>query len=181
MKTAALFLACLSPFLALVYKGLTAGLGVNPPEYVLETLGWWALMFFVFTLSLSPLGFKRRRRMVGLFTFFYAFLHFLTYLTFDAEFDWPTIVKDVSKRPYITVGFAALCILAVLAITSTDGWIRRLKIWWPRLHMLVYPAAILGVVHYYWLVKSDKTEPLRFAAVIAGLLAYRIWRRVLRT
>ncbi len=116
----------------------------------------------------------KRRRMVGLFAAFYAAAHFCVYAGLDAELSPSAVLGDIGKRPYITVGFAALVILSALAVTSTDAMIRRLRKWWVRLHALVYAAAILAVVHYYWLVKSDHRRPLRYAAAVAVLLAYRV-------
>ena len=184
---AALFLLCLTPFLRLIWAGFHAGLGVNPVEFVEHATGDWTLRFICLTLCVTPLSrlsgwswWARRRRMIGLFTAFYAALHFGTYLIFDAELDVNTILSDIGRRPYITVGLAAFLILAALTVTSTDAMIRRLRKWWVRLHKLVYAAAVLGVVHYYWLVKSDHRRPLRYAIVIGVLLAYRfiVWLRV---
>ncbi len=181
MKEAALFLLCLTPFLRLVWAGFHAGLGVNPVEFIEHYTGDWTLNFFCFGLAVTPLArlsgwswWAKRRRMVGLFVFFYAALHFAIYLGIDTEFEINTILSDIERRRYITVGFASFTILAALAATSTDASIRLLRRWWPRLHSLVYPAAVLGVIHYYWLVKSDHRRPLRYAAIIGALLAYRV-------
>jgi methionine sulfoxide reductase heme-binding subunit len=139
------------------------------------------MRLLVITLAITParrlLGWNaiiRFRRMVGLFAFFYATLHLLTYLWLDQFFSWSSIVKDVAKRPFITVGFTAFVILVPLAATSTTGMIRRLGgRAWRRLHQLVYVAAVAGVFHYWWLVKADIRRPMRYAAVVAILLAYR--------
>ncbi len=186
MKEAALFLLCLTPFLRLIWAGFHAGLGVNPVEFIEHATGDWALNFLCLTLCVTPFArlsgwswWAKRRRMIGLFAAFYAALHFAIYLVFDAELEMNTILSDIGRRPYITVGFSAFVILAALAVTSTDAMIRLLRKWWGRLHKLVYLAAIFGVIHYYWLVKSDHRRPLRYAAIVASLLAYRvvIWVR----
>lgn len=181
MKETALFLACLSPFLRLVWLSAHAGLGVNPVEFVTHATGDWALNFFCLTLAVSPLvrltgwsWWAKRRRMLGLFVFFYAALHFTIFLVLDLELAFADLGKEVARRPYICVGFASLVILFALAATSTDRAIRTLGRWWGRLHKFVYLAAILGVTHYYLLVKSDTRLPLRYGAVIALLLAVRI-------
>ena len=185
MKEAVLFLACLTPFLRLVWAGFHAGLGVNPVEFVEHATGDWALNFFCLTLAATPVArttgwtwWLQRRRMLGLFVTFYAALHFTTYFWLDQDLSVADALKDVANRPYICVGFSALVLLIPLTITSTDAMIRRLKRWWGRIHMLVYPAAILGVVHYYWLVKRNKTKPLEYAAVLAVLLGFRVWRKL---
>jgi sulfoxide reductase heme-binding subunit YedZ len=116
--------------------------------------------------------------MLGLYAFFYASVHLLIYLWLDQLFDWAAIVQDIIKRPFITVGMAAFALLLPLAITSTDGWLRRLKRRWGQLHRLVYPLALLAVLHYLWLVKRDLTEPLLYAAVLAVLLGMRLWWRL---
>ncbi|WP_297573056.1 sulfite oxidase heme-binding subunit YedZ [uncultured Deefgea sp.] len=156
---------------------------VNPIEFFTRSTGTWALVALLLTLSITPLrqltGYSRLidyRRMLGLFTFFYAFLHFMTYLWLDQFFDWSAIGQDILKRPFITVGFAAFVLLIPLAVTSTKGWMRRLKRNWSRLHRLVYVIAILGVVHYLWLVKADLTTPAIYAAVLAVLLGWRVLR-----
>ena len=171
----------------LLWSGFHAGLGVNPVEFIEHSTGDWTLRFICFTLCVTPLSrlsgwswWAKQRRMIGLFTAFYAALHFAVFLSLDAEFDMNAILSDIGRRPYITVGFAALVILAALTVTSTDAMIRRLGRWWTRLHKLVYAAAILGVIHYYWLVKSDHRRPLRYAAIVAALLLYRFvaWFRL---
>jgi sulfoxide reductase heme-binding subunit YedZ len=159
-------------------------LGTNPIELLTRSTGTWTLVFLCAGLALTPLRrltgahwLLRLRRMVGLFAFFYAALHLTTYVWFDQWFDPQEIVKDVIKRPFITVGMAAFLLLLPLALTSTDGMMRRLGRRWGKLHQLVYPIAILGVVHYWWLVKRDVTQPLAYAAVVALLLGFRAaWR-----
>jgi methionine sulfoxide reductase heme-binding subunit len=176
------FLLCLVPLGILVGRALTAKLGANPVEFIQHATGDWTLRFLVFTLSITPLrkllklpDLIRFRRMLGLFAFFYACLHFLTYLGPDQSFDLSAIWKDVAKRPFITVGFAAFVLLIPLAITSTAGWIRRLGGHrWQVLHRAIYISAICGVIHYYWLVKSAVLRPLTYAAIVAVLLLWRL-------
>jgi sulfoxide reductase heme-binding subunit YedZ len=176
------FLLCLVPLGILVGRALTANLGANPVEFIQHATGDWTLRFLVFTLSITPLrkllklpDLIRFRRMLGLFAFFYACLHFLTYLGPDQSFDLSAIWKDVAKRPFITVGFAAFVLLIPLAITSTAGWIRRLGgRRWQMLHRAIYISAICGVIHYYWLVKSAVLRPLTYAAIVVVLLLWRL-------
>ena len=178
---AVVFLACLAPFLWLAWRFWNQDLTVNPLEYITHFTGDWTLRLIVATLAITPLrkllrlpDLIRFRRMIGLFAFFYGCLHFLTYLWFDKLFDFQEIVKDVSKRPFITAGFVALVLMAPLALTSTAGWIRRLGgRRWQMLHKLVYLSGLAAVVHYYWLVKSDVRLPLLYASLVAILLAYR--------
>jgi methionine sulfoxide reductase heme-binding subunit len=158
-------------------------LGANPIEKITRTTGYWTLTFLVITLSATPLkkllGWSwliRLRRMLGLFAFFYAFLHFSTYLVLDQFFDWESIIKDIAKRPYITVGFPAFLLLIPLAVTSTDGMIRRLGgKGWKLLHRTVYFCAVGGVIHYWWLVKKDLSNPITFALLLALLLGFRLF------
>jgi sulfoxide reductase heme-binding subunit YedZ len=178
----AIFLFCLVPLGVLVWRALTANLGANPVEFIQHATGDWTLRFLVFTLSITPLRkllklpeLIRFRRMLGLFAFFYACLHFLTYLGPDQSFDLAAIWRDVAKRPFITVGFTAFVLLIPLAITSTAGWIRRLGgRRWQMLHRAIYISAICGVIHYYWLVKSAVLRPLTYAAIVAVLLLWRL-------
>jgi sulfoxide reductase heme-binding subunit YedZ len=172
----------LLPFGLLLWGALRNDLGANPLEAVTHGTGDWALRFLLITLAMTPLrrllGHPwplRVRRMLGLFAFFYATLHFLTWLVLDQELLWQNIANDIAKRPYITVGFAAWLMLLPLALTSTRGMMRRLGRHWSRLHRLVYPIAILGVLHYAWLVKQDLREPLIYGVLLAGLLLMR-WR-----
>jgi len=180
------FLLCLLP-LAKVAAGIAGvggiRLGADPVEEILETFGKWTLNFLLVTLCVTPLrqltGFNdlvRFRRMLGLFAFTYACLHFATYLVLDRGLEWNAIVVDLAKRPYITIGFTALVLLFPLALTSTRGMMRRLGKRWQKLHRLVYVIAILGVWHFYWQVKLDVREPLIYAAILAVLLGYRFWR-----
>lgn len=176
------FLVCLVPFVALVAAALRDQLGANPIQAITHATGDWALRFILISLAVTPLrrlsgwnGVIAYRRMLGLFAFFYAAMHFSTYIVLDQFFDWQAIGKDIAKRPFITVGFLALVALTPLAITSTKGWIRRLGRRWQQLHRLVYVAAVAGVVHYLWLVKADRTRPLTYGAVLAVLLGIRVW------
>jgi sulfoxide reductase heme-binding subunit YedZ len=176
------FLLCLVPLGILVFRALTANLGANPVEFIQHATGDWTLRFLVITLCISPFrkllklpDLIRFRRMFGLFAFFYACLHFLTYLGPDQSFDLASMWKDVYKRPFITVGFAAFVLLIPLALTSTAGWIRRLGgRRWQMLHRLIYVSAICGVIHYYWLVKSAVLRPLTYGAIVAILLLWRV-------
>jgi sulfoxide reductase heme-binding subunit YedZ len=177
------FAAALAPFLWLVWRGLAGGLSVNPIEDITHTTGRWALRLLVVTLAVTPLrrltGWQaaiRFRRMMGLFAFFYATLHFLTYVVLDQFFGWEFILADIAKRPYITVGFTAFVLMIPLALTSTSGMVRRLGgRRWSLLHRLVYVSATCGVVHYVWKVKADTRDPLAYMAVVLSLLAARIW------
>ena len=177
-----LFLLCLVPLGALAWRAFHGGLGANPVEFVQHATGDWILRFLVFTLAITPLRkllnlpeLIRFRRMLGLFAFFYVCLHFLTYLGPDQSFDLSGMWKDVAKRPFITVGFAAFVSLIPLAITSTAGWIRRLGgKRWQLLHRAIYFAAVCGVIHYYWLVKSDVRKPLFYGALVGILLLWRL-------
>ncbi len=176
-----LFIAALTPALWLLIAALGGNLGANPIEAITRSLGDWALRFLLLTLAVTPL---RRltgwgwllgyRRMLGLYCFFYASLHLLSYIVLDQFFYWPEIWADIIKRPYITVGMVSFLLLIPLAITSTSGWMRRLGKNWKRLHRLVYLIAIGGVVHYYMLVKADTSDPLFYAAILFVLLAMRL-------
>lgn len=181
-----LFVLCLAPLARLVFFGFTDGLGANPIEFVLRSLGTWTLVMLMVTLSITPLrrltgwnSLIRVRRMLGLFAFFYACLHFLTYAGVDQSFDLSAILRDVVKHPYITVGFACFLLLIPLAVTSTNAMQRRLGgKRWQQLHRLVYVIAIGGVIHYLWLVKKDMTQPVLYGLVLAVLLGLRlVWRR----
>jgi sulfoxide reductase heme-binding subunit YedZ len=178
----AVFLLCLVPLGDLVDRGFHARLTANPVEFVQHFTGDWTLRFLLITLSITPLRkllnlpeLIRFRRMLGLFAFFYVCLHFLTYIGPDQSFSLAGMWKDVEKRRYVTVGFLGFVLLIPLAITSTKGWIRRLGgRRWLILHRSIYVAAICGVIHYYWLVKSDVREPLMYAAILAILLLWRL-------
>lgn len=177
-----LFVLCLMPLGLLIWRGFTGKLTANPIEFITHTTGWWTLTFLLITLAVTPLRrwlqmpwLLRMRRMLGLFAFFYASLHFLTWLVVDQFFDWEAILKDIAKRPYITVGFTAFMLLLPLAATSTNAMVRRLgAARWQMLHRLVYLIAALGVIHFWWLVKKDVREPALFAVVLALLLGVRL-------
>ena len=177
----AAFLLCLTPLASLAWRGLHQGLGANPIEYITHATGDWTLRFLVITLSVTPVRkllnlpqLIRFRRMLGLFAFFYGCLHFTTYIWLDKFFDSSEMIKDVIKRPFITAGFVGFALMIPLAITSTAGWIRRLGgKFWQRLHRLIYASAAAGVIHYYWLVKSDVRKPVMYAAIVMLLLGYR--------
>ncbi|MBI4455850.1 MAG: sulfoxide reductase heme-binding subunit YedZ [Acidobacteria bacterium] len=179
---ALVFLLCVVPLAQLAWRGTHHGLGANPIEHITHFTGDWTLMFLLLTLSVTPMrkllrqpALVRFRRMLGLFAFFYGCLHFTTYVWLDKFFDVSDMIKDIGKRPFITVGFTGFTLMLPLAITSTAGWIRRLGgKYWQRLHRLVYISAMAGVVHYYWLVKSDHTKPIRYGIILALLLAYRL-------
>ena len=184
---AVVFFACLIPLALLGLDAYTDNLGANPIEVITRSTGTWTLVFLLITLSVTPLrkisGWQwmiKFRRMLGLYAFFYASLHFTTYIWLDQFFDLAEILKDIIKRPFITVGFLSLMLLLLLALTSTSGMIRRLGKRWQQLHRLVYLAAFGGVVHYLWLVKADLRQPLVYGAILALLLAYRVvlkWRQ----
>ena len=177
-----LFLACLAPLAYLIWRAYERDLTANPIEFITHRTGDWTLRFVVLTLAITPLrkipGFGpliRFRRMLGLFAFFYGCLHFATWIGLDKFFDWSEMWKDVHKRKFITVGFTGFLLMIPLAVTSTTGWIRRLGgRRWQWLHRAVYLTAIAGVIHYYWLVKSDVRRPLRYAFLVAILLGWRI-------
>ena len=180
------FLLCLLPLALLVWRIAAGRLGANPVEAVLHFTGAWGLRLLLVTLAITPLRrltgrgwLLRFRRMLGLFAFFYVVLHVTVYLVLDRGLAWDEIVTDLSKRPYIMVGFAAFVLLMPLAVTSTRGWVRRLGRRWQLLHRSVYLIAVLGVLHFLWLVKADLREPLIYAAVLAVLLAARVpWPRL---
>jgi methionine sulfoxide reductase heme-binding subunit len=180
----AVFLCALAPFLYGVYLAFTGGFGANPIKEATHFTGDWALRLLLLTLAITPLrrltrrnAFARFRRMLGLYAFAYATLHFAAYLGLDLRGYWMQVFEDIAKRPYITVGFLSWFLLVPLAVTSTTGWIKRLGRNWARLHMLVYPVAVLAVLHFWWLVKSDLREPALYAAIAALLLGWRIWKR----
>lgn len=183
-----LFIVALVPLAFLIYRALNNDLGANPIETINRYTGDWVLRFLMITLAVTPLrrmtgwnGLLRYRRMLGLFAFFYVCLHFLSWAWLDQYFVLADIVKDVVKRPYITVGFVSFLMLIPLAVTSTNAMIRRLGAKrWQRLHRLVYLIGIGGVVHFLWLVKSDIREPLLYGAILALLLGFRLWDRTRR-
>ena len=184
------FLACLVPAAFVVGDTfeVTGSLGANPVEEILDRMGNWGLRFMMIALAVTPLRrvtgwnwLTRFRRMLGLFAFAYVMAHFLVWLILDQGVLWSAIVEDLAKRPFITVGFAALVILTAMAATSTNGMRRRLGQAWQRLHYGAYAAGILGVWHYWWQVKKDIREPLVYAAILAILLGIRLWYYYRRT
>jgi len=185
---AAVWIACLAPLLRLIWKGMHDDLGANPIEFITLSTGTWTLVLLLATLAISPLRqitgrpwLIRFRRLVGLFAFFYAVLHFTTYVWLDKFFDFSEMARDVLKRPFITAGFSAFLLLVPLAMTSTAGSIRRLGgRRWQSLHRLIYVSASAGVIHFWWKVKADTREPAIYAAILAVLLLYRVVTRLQR-
>ena len=177
------FLLALMPFVYLMYGAVTDGLGTNPVETMTHQTGEWGLRFLLITLAVSPLRrtfglnwLTRLRRMLGLFAFFYACLHFLTYIWLDQFFDLGEIVRDIIKRPFITIGFVSFILLLPLAITSTKKMQQRLKKNWKRLHQLVYVIPMLVVVHFIWSLKADYSEPLYYTLVFLVLMTERAYQ-----
>jgi sulfoxide reductase heme-binding subunit YedZ len=176
-----LFLICLIPFGQLAYGAYIDDLSANPIEFITRFTGSWALIILIASLAVTPVrritGWNeliKFRRMLGLFAFFYALMHFSTYLVLDHFFDFRAIGKDILKRPYVTAGFTAFVLMVPLAVTSTATMIRRLGKRWQQLHRLVYIAAIAGVIHFYWLVKADISRPAQYGGVLVLLLGYRL-------
>lgn len=175
------FFLCLTPFSLLLYDAVNNNLGANPIETLHFRLGDWALRFLCICLAMTPLKIFtkwnwpiRYRRMFGLYSFFYAAMHFLVYIGLDLSFSWEQFVDEIPKSPYIIVGLFTFSILTLLASTSTKYAQRRLKKNWKRLHRLVYLAGITAVIHYFWLVKSDYREPILYASIIGVLYLIRI-------
>ncbi|MDH3614564.1 MAG: sulfoxide reductase heme-binding subunit YedZ [Gammaproteobacteria bacterium] len=178
------FLLCLVPAALVVTDafGLTGQLSANPIEDIQDRFGIWAIRFIMITLAVTPLrrltGWNwlvRFRRMFGLFTFFYALLHFLTWLILDQGLLVSAILEDLTERPFITIGFAALLLLIAMAVTSTNGMRRRMGRSWDRLHYSAYAVGVLGVWHYWWQVKKDTSDAWIYAIILALLLGYRLW------
>ena len=182
------FVLCLLPFAWMVYGAFTDGLGANPAEYLIRSNGDWTLRFICIVLAVTPLrvmaklnGLARFRRMLGLFAYFYVVLHLLSYSWFDMGFDVPEIAKDIAKRPFILVGFAAFVLLTPLAATSFNRAIRAMGAKnWQRLHRLVYVIAGMGLIHFFWMRsgKNNFAEVLVYAAIIGALLGWRVWNRL---
>ena len=173
--------AGIAPLLWLAWQASTAQLGANPVEHLEHQTGQRALQLLLVTLAMTPLRritgwveWIRVRRVLGLWAYAFACLHFATYLVFDLELSVAQLGADLIKRTYITIGFAGWLLLLPLAITSTKGWQRRLKRKWQSLHRLIYPATLLGVIHFVWLVKADKREPLIYLTILLLLLATRV-------
>ena len=180
-----LFVVCLTPLFWAGWRAWNNDLTANPIEYITHFTGDWTIRFLVFTLAVSPLrkllnlpALIRYRRMIGLFAFFYGCLHFMTWLGLDKFFALDEMLKDVVKRPFITAGFLAFALMIPLAVTSTAGWIRRMGgKRWQLLHRAIYISAVAGVIHYYWLVKSDIRLPLLYGCLVGVELLYRfaVW------
>lgn len=176
------FVACLVPLGQLAWRALHGDLTANPIEYITHQTGDWTIIFVVITLAVTPARkllrlpeLIRFRRMLGLFAFFYGLLHFSTWIGLDNFFAWSDMLHDVRKRPFITVGFTGFALMIPLAVTSTAGWIRRLGgKRWLALHRLIYATAVCGVVHYYWLVKSDVRKPVFYGVLVILLLLFRV-------
>lgn len=182
IKTA-IFLLSLIPFVLLVLGAINNTLGTNPVEAMTHDTGQWSLRFLLITLCVTPLRqltgaawLIRFRRMLGLFAFFYASLHFITYIWLDQFFDWTEILKDIPKRPFITVGFIAFVLLIPLAATSTNGMMRRLGKNWKKLHRLAYVVPLLAILHLLWVVKADTLEPLVYFSILMLLLFQRVYQ-----
>jgi sulfoxide reductase heme-binding subunit YedZ len=177
----AVFLLCLIPLTLLVVRAFRSQLGANPIETITHATGDWTLRFLLITLAVTPMrrllqlpDLIRFRRMLGLFAFFHGFLHLMTWMWLDKFFDPTEMWADVVKRRFITMGMTAFTLMVPLAITSTRGWIRRLGKRWQKLHRLVYLSATAGVIHYWWLVKSDIRLPLMYGAILVVLLSLRL-------
>lgn len=176
------FIVCLTPLVRLVSLGFQESLSANPIEFIERSTGFWALFILLTTLSLTPIRLItgcvwqiQLRRMLGLFMFFYAGLHVTSYVWLDFSFDWTNMTKDITKHPRILVGFAAFVLAIPLAVTSSNAMMKRLRHRWKQLHQLVYIIAILGILHFWWLVKKDIREPLFYALILAILLVVRIY------
>lgn len=178
----ALFIFCLLPFVFLVVDAINNNLGTNPVETLTHETGQWALRFLLITLIITPLRrltstpwLIKLRRMSGLFAFFYASLHFITYIWLDQFFDWKEILIDIPKRPFITIGFISFILLIPLAVTSTNAMQRRLKKKWLTLHKLVYLIPVLVIIHFTWSLKADFVEPLMYAFIFSALMLSRLY------
>ena len=180
----AIFLLCLVPATLVITDAfeITGRLGANPIEEIQDRFGIWAIRFIMITLAVTPLrhltGWNwlvRFRRMLGLFTFFYVLMHFLTWLILDQSLLLSAIAEDLTERPFITIGFAAFMLLTAMAVTSTNGMRRRMGRRWQKLHYSVYVIGLLGVWHYWWQVKKDASDAQIYAVILAVLLGFRIW------
>ncbi len=178
------FLLCLVPAALVVTDAfeITGRLGANPIEEIQDRFGIWAIRFIMITMAVTPLrhltGWNwllRFRRMLGLFTFFYVLMHFLTWLILDQSLLLSAIAEDLTERPFITIGFTALVLLTAMAVTSTNGMRRRMGRRWQKLHYSVYVIGLLGVWHYWWQVKKDAGDAQIYAVILAVLLGFRIW------
>jgi sulfoxide reductase heme-binding subunit YedZ len=174
------WIGCLTPAGILAVRAFRGNLTANPVELLTNWTGFTTLTLLMVTLAVTPIrrltGWNaviKLRRPIGLFAYFYACIHLSIYIVLDLFFQWGLIAEDILKRPYITVGFSAFLLLTPLALTSTKGWIRRLGKRWQKLHRLIYAAAALGVLHYYWKVKADTRAPLIFAGIVILLMLLR--------
>ena len=175
------FILSTIPLFRLIYLGLNDGLGANPIEFLERSTGTWSLVFLMLSLTITPIrqwsginSFIQFRRMLGLFMFFYASLHIVSYVWLDHWFDLMEITKDIVKHPYVLVGFTAFILSVPLSITSTKAMMKRLGGRWKLLHKLVYFIAVLAILHFLWLVKKDHTEPLVYLTVFLSLIALRM-------
>lgn len=180
-----LFVICLLPLANLVYGILTASITGDPVETMTQVTGQWGLRFLLITLSITPLrrllkitDLVKFRRMLGLFAFSYAFCHLNVYIVFDQFFDWSEIWRDTVEKKFVFAGMLAVILMVPLAVTSTNGWIRRLGgKRWKRLHQLVYIIAIAAVIHFIWLVKADLTQPVIYSLILIFLLGFRVFHK----
>ena len=180
-----IFFLALTPFVWLLSKVFQNDLGPDPAQALSIETGEWTLRFLLLTLAITPFRqifrmaeIARLRRMIGLFTFFYASIHFLSWMAFILGFRWLAIAEELVERPYITVGFLAYVILFLLGVTSTNSMVRRLGKNWKRLHKFVYAASILAIVHLLWILRTDVTEAVIYGVLLAILLGYRIFRKL---
>ena len=180
-----IFFMALMPFIWLLLKVFQNDLGPDPAQALSIETGEWALRFLLLTLAITPfrqifrmVEIARLRRMIGLFAFFYASIHFLSWMAFILAFRWLAIAEELVERPYITVGFLAYVILFLLGVTSTNSMVRRLGKNWKRLHKFVYAASILAIVHLLWILRTDVTEAVIYGVLLAILLGYRIFRKL---
>lgn len=180
-----IFFMALIPFIWLLLKVFQNDLGPDPAQALSIETGEWALRFLLLTLAITPFRqifrvaeIARLRRMIGLFAFFYASIHFLSWMAFILAFRWLAIAEELVERPYITVGFLAYVILFLLGVTSTNSMVRRLGKNWKRLHKFVYAASILAIVHLLWILRTDVTEAVIYGVLLAILLGYRIFRKL---
>lgn len=178
-----LFVLCLYPLASLLYAAISQQLGPNPVEALIRGFGDWGLYFLLLGLAITPArqllklsSLISYRRMLGLFAFFYVCLHFFSYIWFEMFFDWSEIVRDIIKRPFITVGFICFLLLLPLALTSSNKMMRRLKKNWGRLHRLVYPISLLAMLHYFMMTRADYLQPSLLLLLLLLLLGYRLFR-----
>ena len=183
-----LFALALVPILRLVWLGVNDDLSANPVEFIERSTGYWVLFILMLTLAITPIKLitgrawpVQLRRQLGLWMFFYVCMHITTYVWLDYSFDWADITKDIIKHPYVLVGFTGFVLSIPLAVTSSNAMMKRLRDKWKKLHQLVYVIAVLGVVHFWWLVKKDITEPVLFAIVLSLLFAIRLYYKYAKT